>query len=159
MDPKQLPAPPPERPRRPRWLAPLGFAMTGLVAGGLIAGSQIAGAQTASPNAVPSVTAPASGAPGDPSQLRHGPGEEVLTGDLAQRVTDAALAEYPGATVIRVETDAGGTYEPHLQKDDGTFVTVMFDEDLSVTGTADGSCPGGARVPGAPDDGSGTTTN
>jgi hypothetical protein len=45
----------------------------------------------------------------------------------------------PGATVIRVETDAhGAKYEAHLKKADGTAVTVTFDEDLAVKETIDG---------------------
>ena len=98
--------------------------------------------------------------------MRHVPGEELLTGDLAQQVKDAALAEVSGATVIRVETDAddGGEYEAHLQKDDGTFVTVLFDENLKVVGTDEGFGPGGhgpGAFPGAPSTGggTGTTTN
>jgi hypothetical protein len=165
MESNQLPAPPPERSRRPRWLAPAGLVLTGLVAGGLIAGSQIAGAQTSTSSPTPIAPAPGAPAPMDPSQVRHGPGEELLTGDLAQQVKDSALAEVPGATVIRVETDADGVgvYEAHLQKDDGTFVTVLFDEDLNVVGTREGSCTGGhgpGAFPGAPNGGtgSGTTT-
>ena len=47
--------------------------------------------------------------------------ETVLTGDTAQKVKDAALKKVPGATVLRVETDADGSpYEAHLRKSDGS---------------------------------------
>jgi hypothetical protein len=45
----------------------------------------------------------------------------------------------PGATVIRVETDAdGAVYEAHLKKSDGSMVTVKFDKDFNVTATESG---------------------
>jgi hypothetical protein len=36
----------------------------------------------------------------------------------------AALARYPGATVLRVETDSDGVYEAHLTTTDGRRVTI-----------------------------------
>ncbi len=48
---------------------------------------------------------------------------------------DAALAEHPGATVTRVETDSDGVYEAHVVTTDGRRVTVELDEDFAVTGT------------------------
>jgi hypothetical protein len=44
-----------------------------------------------------------------------------------------------------VETDSGGggAYEAHMQKADGSYVTVQFDKNLKVTGTVDGFGPGG----------------
>lgn len=83
----------------------------------------------------------------DPAKVDHGPGETLLTGSDAQRATDAALAAVPGASVIRVETDsaAGGSYEVHLAKSDGTPVTVKLDGSFKVTGTEAGfgPCPKG----------------
>src|SRR5262245_47735760 len=82
----------------------------------------------------------------DPATVDHGPGETLLTGDTAARVTAAAKAAVPGATVIRVETDAGGAaYEAHLQKSDGSFVTIKLDKSFKVTATEDGfgGGPGG----------------
>ena len=140
MDSNELPAPPP--PRR-RWLAPMGFLAAGLLAGGIVAGAQLAGAQDATPS--PSMTMSTHGAPmGDPASMRHGPGETLLTGDTASQVEAAALEAVPGATVIRVETDANGdAYEAHLQKQDGTYVTVKLDKGLNVTSTQDGFGAGG----------------
>jgi hypothetical protein len=66
----------------------------------------------------------------------------------------------PGATVIRVETDAGdGAYEVHLTKSDGSLATVKFDQNLAVTkvesgmGTGDPAPKAGSGAgtgPGAP---------
>jgi len=113
----------------------------------------------------PNGAQPPSGAPTgqDPATVDHGPGETLLTGDTATKVKDAALAKYPGATVIRVETDSGDAeYEAHLRTSDGTMVTVLFDKDLDVTGTENGFGPGPqgrgdggppsaqGRAPGAP---------
>ena len=82
---------------------------------------------------------------GDPAAMTHGPGERLLTGSDASAITTAAEAAVPGATVIRVETDSNGgaTYEAHMQKADGSYVTVQFDANLKVTGTIDGFGPGG----------------
>ena len=72
---------------------------------------------------------------------------------MLQQVTDAALAEYPDATIQRVETDSDGVYEAHLTTADGERVTVEFDEDIAVTGTEAGGDPGGHHE-GPDDDGS-----
>jgi uncharacterized membrane protein YkoI len=60
--------------------------------------------------------------------------ETALTGDTADKVRQAALDKVPGATVLRVETDAEGSpYEAHLRKPDGTEVTVRVDKDFNVS--------------------------
>jgi hypothetical protein len=66
--------------------------------------------------------------------------ETVLTGDTASKVTAAAKAEVPGATIERVETDAGGhaAYEAHMVKSDGSRITVYVNEQFEVVGTEDG---------------------
>ena len=60
--------------------------------------------------------------------------ETVLTGDTAAKVKAAAEAKVPGATVVRVETDADGhaKYEAHMTKADGTPVTVYVNEQFGV---------------------------
>jgi hypothetical protein len=131
----------------------------GLLAGGLIAGTLSANAASNDPQANTSTvtvgtsndTSPPAGEVPDPSTgAGSGSGEEsqpqrsdetLLTGETADRVTAAALAEYPGATILRVETDAGGVYEAHLTTADGDRVTVEVGEDFTVTGTENG--PGG----------------
>ena len=57
-----------------------------------------------------------------------------MTGDIASQVVAAALAEYPDATVVRLEIDSDGVYEAHLEAADGTRVTVEVDESFAVTG-------------------------
>ena len=59
--------------------------------------------------------------------------ETLLTGDTAAKVTAIALAKVPGATLVRVETDADGhaAYEAHVTKSDGGLATVYVDKDLN----------------------------
>ena len=65
---------------------------------------------------------------------RNGQREELLTGDTAARVTQAALAAVPGGTIDRVESDAdGAVYEAHMKNADGDRVTVLFDANFAVT--------------------------
>jgi uncharacterized membrane protein YkoI len=66
--------------------------------------------------------------------------ETVLTGDTATKVSNAAKAEVPGATIERVETDADGhaAYEAHMLKSDGSRVTVYVNKQLEVVGTESG---------------------
>ncbi|WP_159085115.1 hypothetical protein [Planctomonas deserti] len=76
----------------------------------------------------------------DPSQGGHvgenGTVETLLTGDEAEKVTAAVEAEYPDATVQRVETDAeGSAYEAHIVLADGSQLTVKLDESFAITGT------------------------
>jgi hypothetical protein len=110
-----------------------------------------ANAQTSSttvPADRPAPPAGAPGAPGDPSKGGHvgsnGVKEELLTGDVADKVRAAALAAVPGGTVQRVENDAEGSpYEAHMTKADGSLVTVKFDKNYAVTGVEDGMGAGG----------------
>jgi hypothetical protein len=100
----------------------------GLVASGLIAGGVLAGTFTAGAAEDPATTAPE-------SSTSQAAGEELLTGDTKTQVEVAVLAEYPGATVQRTETDAGGVYESHIVTADGQRLTVLVDENFAVTGT------------------------
>jgi uncharacterized membrane protein YkoI len=60
--------------------------------------------------------------------------ETPLTGDTLAKVTAAAKAEVPNATIVRVETDADGhaAYEAHIVKGDGTPATVYVDKQFNV---------------------------
>jgi hypothetical protein len=70
---------------------------------------------------------------------QNGTKEELLTGDAAAKVTAAALAAQPGATIERVENDAeGATYEAHMTLADGSHVTLKFDTSYAVTATEAG---------------------
>ena len=133
-------------PRRARRLAATGLVVTGLLAGGVLAGSQVANAADSSPTSS-GFTSAASSAPNagiDPTTMRHGPGETLLTDGTASKVKAAALAAVPGGTVIRLETDsAGSPYEAHVQKSDGSIVTVKIDNSFNVTSTESGFGGGG----------------
>jgi len=90
--------------------------------------------------------------------------ETALTGDTQTKAQDAALAEVGSdATVIRAETDADGnaSYEVHMQKSDGTMVTVYLDESFNVVKTEEGPAGGhgGDRVRDRDSDGSGAPSN
>lgn len=81
-----------------------------------------------------------SGAPGDPAAMAHGPNETLLTGTNQQKADAAATAAEPGATIVRAETDSSGvgTYEVHMKKANGSYVTVYLDSNFKVTSTAAG---------------------
>jgi hypothetical protein len=66
--------------------------------------------------------------------------ETVLTGDTASKVTAAAKAMVPGATIERVETDADGhaAYEAHMVESDGSRITVYVNKQFEVVGDEDG---------------------
>ncbi len=146
---------------RGRRFAAAGMLATGLVAGGILAGSHVAGAATngssSSGSSAATAAASTSQAPaGDPATMKHGPGETLLTGTTASKVKAAAQAAVPGATVIRVETDSDGSaYEAHMQKSDGSFVTVKVDKNFKATDTISGF---GGPGPGHPGSGSGSGT-
>jgi hypothetical protein len=117
-----------------------------LVGGGLIAGGILAGTLTATAADDGTTTTDSStvqedgrghhGGPGngDPSQPQRDD-EELLTGDTATKVADAVTAEYPDATIERVETDSEGVYEAHIVTADGEHLTVQVGEDFAITGT------------------------
>lgn len=144
--------------RAKTWAAGSALVGVGLIVGTVAAGTITANAaSTTSPPQVASgsTTAPGGprgpggqGGPGD-SATSVRPDEQLLTGEIADKVKNAALAKYPDATVIRIETDSDGTYEAHLRKADGIPVTVELDKSFAITGEeAGGPLPGGA--PGQP---------
>jgi uncharacterized membrane protein YkoI len=111
-----------------------------------LGGAALASAATSGTSTTPSAaaqTTPQQGygqapAQRDPSRGGHqanGKTEALLTGATADKVKAAALAKVPGATVLRVETDAdhGSPYEAHLQKSDGTQLEVLVNNDFVVT--------------------------
>jgi uncharacterized membrane protein YkoI len=76
--------------------------------------------------------------------------ETVLTDGTAAKVKAAALKKVPGASVIRVETDAEGSpYEAHLRKSDGSEVTAKVNKQFQVTAVQQGF-GGGPRGAGGP---------
>jgi Spy/CpxP family protein refolding chaperone len=127
-------------------LALAGSTLVGGAVGATMLGT--AGAQTSAPSTAPA--APATQQAPDSPRGAHDPSlgghvgqngvkEELLTGDTAQKVKDAALAANPGGTVERVENDAEGSpYEAHMTKADGTHITVKVDANFNVTSTENG---------------------
>jgi ABC-type transport system substrate-binding protein len=123
--------------------AMLGATLTGGAIGATFLGTASAQTDTSSSSTATaptdsSSTAPADApAPRDPSKGGHtanGVTEELLAGDTATQVTEAAQAAVPDGTIERVETDAdGATYEAHMVKADGSHVTVLFNADFSVS--------------------------
>ena len=136
-----------------------------VAAGALLVGGAAAGAAVATTGVASAAdgtqSAATSAEAGQECEGRGGPGagEEALSGATLEKVRAAVLAEYPGATVERAETDAEGTYEAHVVTADGERLRVLLDADLSVTGSkqdgphgphggTDG--PGGPAGPGGP---------
>lgn len=83
-----------------------------------------------------------------------------LTGDITDKASTAALAKYPGATLVGIQSEPDGTYEAEVRKADGTQVDVELDKDFKVTGThAGGQGRGGHGGPGGPGGGFGRGTD
>ena len=132
-----------ERIGRRAWVRSVALVSGGLVAGGIIAGTITANAADEGTGRDSSTSQGADrgghgrgphGGNGDPSQPQRDD-EELLTGDTATQVTEAVLAEYPDAEIVRVETDSGGVYEAHIVTTDDERLTVLVDEDFEVPGT------------------------
>jgi hypothetical protein len=68
--------------------------------------------------------------------------ETLLTGETKTKVTAAARAKEPTATIQRVETDSDGVYEAHMVRADGTPIIVQVGKDFTVTNVQVGG-PGG----------------
>ncbi|MGH9019824.1 MAG: hypothetical protein ACRDV0_02260 [Acidimicrobiales bacterium] len=113
-----------------------------VVSSALVAGVGLgaAGVASAASGGSTTTTVPASGtARTDPATLTHGPGETLLTGSELTDAVAAAQAAEPGAAVVRAETDsAGSPYEVHMEKADGSYVTVKLDGAFKVTAIQDG---------------------
>jgi hypothetical protein len=92
-------------------------------------GNSSTATSTAASTAAPS--APPGGSGGAPWGHQRSD-ETLLTGDALAKVTAIAKSKAPGATIVRVETDADGiaTYEAHMTKADGTPVTVYVDSNF-----------------------------
>jgi hypothetical protein len=123
-----------------RWGGKAALAAGGLLVGGVLAGTLTANAAntTTTTGAAGSYAATTPGAPQargnvDESKSQR-PDEHLLSGETASKVRAAALAKYPGATVLRVETDSDGVYEAHLIITGGQRVTVEVGKDFTVTG-------------------------
>ena len=149
-----------------RWGTGAALVAAGLAGGVIIAGAMGASANAATSSPSPAATSGTSGATGatggsgaatttpqhptgDKSKPQRSD-ETLLTGDTAAKVTAAALATYPGATIQRVETDSDGVYEAHIVTTAGDWVIVQVGKDFTVTGTQQPGQggPGGHKGPG-----------
>ncbi len=129
-----------ERHRVPKSLVAVAVAVGvaagsyGIASAATGSGSSSSGSTDATTPSMPS-QAPSQSAP-DPQSPWGGQrsDETVLSGDTASKVEQAALAEVPNGTIVRVETDADGhsAYEAHMTKADGTPVTVYVDKSFDV---------------------------
>jgi hypothetical protein len=140
-----------------RWARSAALVGSGVVAGGILAGTLTA---TAADDDAPTST------DGTAAECADGRGggprgdEEELTGDTAASVREAVLAEYPDASIRRLETDSDGVYEAHILTTDDERLTVELDESFAITGTEthDGPRPGRGHGPragqGSTDEGS-----
>jgi hypothetical protein len=130
------------KPLVPRTLAAGAIAL-GLLAGGygIANAADGSGSTTTTTPAAPALPAlgqsqsgstPQNGAPQGWGQQRSD--ETLLTGEALAAVTKAAEAKLPGATIVRVETDADGNaaYEAHMTQADGSLVTVYVDKSYDV---------------------------
>jgi hypothetical protein len=129
-------------------------AAAGLAAavGLAITGASLANAETPTASSAYGSTAPGEGQqPGGPGGAANGntdptkpmrSDETLLTGDAAAKVTAAAKAKEPNATIQRVETDSDGVYEAHMVRADGTLITVQVDKNFAVTNVIVGGQPG-----------------
>src|SRR3954452_19387447 len=69
--------------------------------------------------------------------------ETPLTGNLTEKIRDAALAKVPGGSLVGVESQPGGSYEATVRRANGSYVDVELSQDLKVTGTHTGGRFGG----------------
>lgn len=122
----------------------VGLSAFAATAGGSLVSAVGAHADTATTGSTTQATQAAQQPPQqDWSKSGHqanGKTEELLTGDKLTKATEAAQAAQPDATVKRVETDAdgNGVYEVHMQKSDGSIVTLALDENFKVVATNEG---------------------
>jgi hypothetical protein len=129
-------------------LATIALGAIAVGAAGIAGAASNSSSSSGSGNAPQAQQPPAGAARGTPPQRSD---EKLLTGDTADKVRAAALAKVPGASVIRVETDAEGSpYEAHLRKADGSQVTVKVDKQFAATAVEQGFGAGGPGGPGAP---------
>ena len=66
-------------------------------------------------------------------------GETPLTGDAKTKVEGAVLAKYPGATIVRTETntDTSAPYESHIKTSAGTELEVHVSAAFAVVDATD----------------------
>jgi hypothetical protein len=146
-------------------LQTIGLATGGVLVGAALLGATAANAASSTTPSTTSSTSASSSTTTTPPAFDKGGAtpvrsdeKSVSTAETAT-LTAAALKAVPGATVFRVETDAGdAAFEVHLTKADGTLATVKFDKSLAVvtleTGMGQGDpAPTGTGPTGTPPSG------
>jgi hypothetical protein len=123
------------RRRTTRWVGAASLLAAGAVAGGLLASTLSASASNGSASTPSRSTSEQAGqTAGHRGAQPVRSDEKSLTTAKTATLRAAALKAVPGGSVYRIETDAGdGTYEAHMQKANGSLVTVKFDKNLAVT--------------------------
>ena len=128
--------------------AALGAVVLGLGAGSYGIASAASGSDSTSSTGTFNATTPTGGS-SSTARAPQGWGpqrsdETPLTGDELAKVTAVAKAALPGATIVRVETDADGhaKYEAHVIESDGTLATVYVDDSFKLVSVQTGG-PGG----------------
>jgi hypothetical protein len=97
------------------------------------------------------------GSSSDTAQTR--PAREALSSEVAAKVKAAALAEVPGATVLRTEGGGpyGTPYHAHVRTSDGTLKVVLVDSSFEATAVQADQGRGGRGGPGHGGGGRGET--
>jgi uncharacterized membrane protein YkoI len=74
------------------------------------------------------------GGPGGPGGRGGHKAETPLTGDTKTKVEAAVLAKYPGASIVRTETntDSSAPYESHIKTSAGKELEVTVSKDFAV---------------------------
>jgi hypothetical protein len=141
-----------------RWAGAAGLLAAGAICGGILAAALSASASGSASAATASTVSSSVGearTPGPGGSRPVRPDEKSVPGATAATLRAAAVKAVPGATVYRIETDAGdGVYEVHMKKADGSLVTVKFGKNLEVTKVESGMgagdpAPAGHGAPGA----------
>ena len=123
------------------WVRSAALVGGGLIAGGIIAGTVTANAadEGSRPRTPPPVSTTVGGTTDRGATAtrpsRSGTTRSCSPATPPTQVTEAVLAEYPDATIERVETDSDGVYEAHIVTTDDERLTVAVDEDFAITGT------------------------
>lgn len=86
------------------------------------------------------------GGPGGPGGMHGTPASAEET----QKVTDAILAQFPGATVHFVTKEADGTFEAHFMTSDAVRKEARLDANYAITSTEDDKGPGPGGMHGTP---------
>lgn len=133
-----------------RMLALSGALAIGVVAGGYGVASAASGpgpgagcitGPTAAQASLPTAQQPWCGQRSDETVLTGKTRSQVeLSGKTERRVEAAATARFPGATIVRTETDADGNaaYEVQIVRADGRPATVYVDEQFDVVSVQTG---------------------